>query len=493
MNSETIYRIEQRKNNFMKAPQDHIGQRLNFAVHLRKNKRQQAVIKYREKNINSELQAGKEEITIKGRLEFSFGAIEKLLNFIDQNNCKMVLNQILIICQSNQDLKILDFPNLVLRFTDFLDSIYEDEISEIAMTILMVLTSKISYNPMLYIDSLDLNKLVLCLNENKPKTSVKVFKTFADLASDCSEMREKIISLGIHKKLINYSYQTNNIKCLRITSEFIKSLAIDQKTLPHEVFELCLATTKKFLMIKKTKITINSLTALSLFCRENLRKIQAVINLGILDDILKLCLHKNKQIQEASIYIIGNISYGDPPQINELIEHNIFNYLIKTIDSHSNSVRKETVYIISNIIASGNKYLQYLLEHEIIDKLICKLEVDDYHFIKELSFVFYNSSHLANYRNFRVFVDKKVFYFIKGPLCSVNPVSIVNCLKFIIAVLKVYGENDSMEAIESMEYTQCIDVVESLCNNPNTTVQMIAEDILEFFKKDMAYEFSWNY
>lgn len=160
-----------------------------------------------------------------------------------------------------------------------------------------------------------------------------------------------------------------------------------------------------------------------------------------------------------------------------------------TIDSQLASVRKESAYILSNIIASGSQYLQYLLEHEIIDKLIRKLEVEDYHFIRELSFVFYNSSHLGNYRNLRVFVDKKVFYFIKKPLCNMNPVSVLNYLKFIIAVLEVYEENNSTEAVESMEYTQCIDVVESLFNNPNAVVQMLVGDILEFFRKDMIMEY----
>lgn len=489
MSYVTLDRIEQRKNNFMKAPQDHIEQRLNFAVHLRKNKRKQAVLKYREKIINSELQTRKEDIAINRNKEFSPCAIEKLLNSIDPNNCKRILNQINIMCNSEQAIKIFEFPGLILRLMQFLDVIYEDQISAICMKILMTLTSKMSDNPMLYIDALDLKKLVLCLNVNKPKTTIKVFKIFADLSSECPEIREKLIALNIHKKLIQYSNQSNNIKYIRITSEFIKSLAIDQNTLPHEVFELCMATTKKFLMLKNTKIIANSLSALNLLCKENIRKIQAVLNLDILGDILKLCLHKKKEIQEAAIFVIGNVSFGDTPQINELIEHNIFNYLIYTIDSQLTSVRKESAYIISNIIASGNKYLQYLLEHEIVDKLIRKLEVEDYHFIGELSFVFYNSSHLGNYRNLRVFVDKKIFYFIKRPLCNMNPVSVLNYLKFIIAILKVYEENDSTEAVESMEYTQCIDVVESLYNNPNTMVQMLVGNILEFFKKDMMMEY----
>lgn len=103
------------------------------------------------------------------------------------------------------------------------------------------------------------------------------------------------------------------------------------------------------------------------FITENYKEgIQELMEFDILEIIIKLLDCDVTQVQIICLRIIGNIAAGNANQTQQLIDLGLLDHLKTTIFSKKKIIRKETAWILSNIAAGTQKQVETLIAEEFL-------------------------------------------------------------------------------------------------------------------------------
>lgn len=483
MDFNTAARLENRKNEFMKMPEfRNVGEN-HFAISLRKENRNKLVKQRRkhqedEKVLETPVSVGENLIF----LSFS-DQINRLLAFsnVDIEGNIRNLKTIRRLCSKENNFQLLRYPAYVSALIPLLDLSIPDEISYLVLSIITKLLSGNSKTTRIAINLISLSEIRNAIHLTKPKTTEQAIWAFGNIAGDSAELRNLLLSTETHTFLIKLCVSGKNLPISKALSFFFMNLSRCQSSLPYQDFENILYILKIFLQSSDEDVLCNTLSALEVSSKENLKKIQMLLNANILSTILDLSLNPSLMISEFALRVVGNLSYGDNAQVQQLIDGKILDFLHCALNHGQAIVRKEALYSIGNIIANSAYFLQFIIEHPVCEAVIEKLKDTDYSVRKENSFVFYNISMLGIANQVKELVKKDVFVGLKHALRTSDPELLKNFLNFVVFALKSDKITCDSLCVDALESSGCIEIIETLQKHMNPVVYSQVAEVLKYF------------
>ena len=333
-----------------------------------------------------------------------------------------------------------------------------------------------------------LQTFVSAVNKSRPKSSAQAIWALGNIAGDGSELRTLLLKENIHKFLFHFAKENHRKLIQRPLSFFFMNISREQASLMYEDFEIIVAALKILLYSEDSETKGQCLFALGIICLDNPKRIQGILNLNILPVVLEYTRDLSITIHDPALKLIGNISIGDNGHVDCLFKANVLDYIDLAFENSSFKVKKEAVYIISNIIGTDLYCLQKVLDHPVILKVIDLLTINDLSVLKELSYVFYNIGFVGNIAQFKILIEKSVFYKMKYALNTLDATILKNFLHFIKTVLKFLEINKMDDYREVFLQSGCLEVIEGLQKHMNACVYELIVDIIKHFEHDEVIE-----
>lgn len=124
----------------------------------------------------------------------------------------------------------------------------------------------------------------------------------------------------------------------------------------------------KFLDINKKGIIKSCLRIIgNIACTDNANQTQKLLDLGVLDKMKYTLFNQSESIRQESAFIISNIAAGTQKQIETLIQQNFIQILYKIFINDKPKVKKEAIIAIANMTSVENgEYMKKIFEDNIL-------------------------------------------------------------------------------------------------------------------------------
>ena len=140
------------------------------------------------------------------------------------------------------------------------------------------------------------------------------------------------------------------------------------------------------------EVLADALWALSHLSDGKNNEIQAVIDSGVVQQLVVLLGHASPSVQTPALRTIGNIVTGDDLQTQIVLDSGALKSLLRLLNSHKQSIRKEACWTISNITAGNKDQIQHVIEQGLIPPLVELLAHASFDVKKEAAWAISNAT-----------------------------------------------------------------------------------------------------
>ena len=227
-----------------------------------------------------------------------------------------------------------------------------------------------------------LSKILVLLDSKIERIKIQAIWLIGNLVYDSAQIRDTLLKEKAFDKLVTILDSTDNEEFIKQSIWAISNFFRVYPQPQYSMVKKCIEPIKN-IMINILQSDIEFLTSSSfiLFFMSD-RYVEArdyLLDIDIINIILKNLESDSESIQENCLRIIGNIASGNDDQTQRLIDMNVLGYLKKTIINKNKNLRIETAWILSNIAAGTPAQIETLIKEDIIPILdnIIKNDEDD--------------------------------------------------------------------------------------------------------------------
>lgn len=312
-----------------------------------------------------------------------------------------------------------------------------------------------------------------------------------NLANESSQIRDLLINEKIYDKILTIIASTNQKKLIKNCFWAIGNFFRIKPIMPYDIAKKCIKIiARNLFFLQDDKEFLYDACFILCFITENYKEgIKELMELEILENIIKLLDCNIPYIQITSLRLIGNIASGNANQTQKLIDLGLLSQLKKTIFNPKKSIRKETAWILSNIAAGTQKQVENLITEDFLLIFQKIIEFDEPDVMKECIWAMANLTNVKN-----PILMKKILE--QGILLTMN-----NCLMFddaknlavnleALGNLLFFGKNNKIDGVnpvvKEMERIGMVDLLEKLQTHPFEVVyEKSLKLLLEYF--DVQY------
>ena len=312
-----------------------------------------------------------------------------------------------------------------------------------------------------------------------------------NLANESSQIRDLLINEKIYDKILTIIASTNQKKLIKNCFWAIGNFFRIKPIMPYDIAKKCIKIiARNLFFLHDDKEFLYDECFILCFITENYKEgIKELMELEILENIIKLLDCNIPYIQITSLRLIGNIASGNANQTQKLIDLGLLSQLKKTIFNPKKSIRKETAWILSNIAAGTQKQVENLITEDFLLIFQKIIEFDEPDVMKECIWAMANLTNVKN-----PILMKKILE--QGILLTMN-----NCLMFddaknlavnleALGNLLFFGKNNKIDGVnpvvKEMERIGMVDLLEKLQTHPFEVVyEKSLKLLLEYF--DVQY------
>ena len=292
-----------------------------------------------------------------------------------------------------------------------------------------------------------------------------------NLANESSQIRDLLINEKIYDKILTIIASTNQKKLIKNCFWAIGNFFRIKPIMPYDIAKKCIKIiARNLFFLQDDKEFLYDACFILCFITENYKEgIKELMELEILENIIKLLDCNIPYIQITSLRLIGNIASGNANQTQKLIDLGLLSQLKKTIFNPKKSIRKETAWILSNIAAGTQKQVENLITEDFLLIFQKIIEFDEPDVMKECIWAMANLTNVKN-----PILMKKILE--QGILLTMN-----NCLMFddaknlavnleALGNLLFFGKNNKIDGVnpvvKEMERIGMVDLLEKLQTHP---------------------------
>jgi len=306
-----------------------------------------------------------------------------------------------------------------------------------------------------------------------------------NIAGDSARCRDLVLQANALHPVLEQTKKNNKISMMRNATWTLSNFCRSKPAPELQVIEPVLGAIAELLYKSDVEVLTDACWALSYFSEGDSKRIQCVIDSGVVSRMVVLLGHNNPLVQTPALRVLGNIVTGDDNQTQIAIRCGALHALKEMLNHQKKGIRKEACWTISNITAGNKEQIQEVINSGLIAPLVDMLKVADFEVKKEVCWVISNATSGGSEDQIRGIVNEGAI----PPLCDMldqrDPKLIMIALEALENILRV-GLKDSNTGINpycaTIEACGGLDKVEKLQNADYTAeCNDQAQKVLSYF------------
>uniref|UniRef100_A0A7N8WRK9 Importin subunit alpha n=1 Tax=Mastacembelus armatus TaxID=205130 RepID=A0A7N8WRK9_9TELE len=281
-----------------------------------------------------------------------------------------------------------------------------------------------------------------------------------NIIGDGPQCRDYVISLGVVKPLLSFINPSIPITFLRNVTWVIVNLCRNKDPPPpmETVQEVCVCL---------------------YFCQ-----IQMVIDSGVVPFLVPLLSHQEVKVQTAALRAVGNIVTGTDEQTQVVLNCDVLSHFPNLLTHPKEKINKEAVWFLSNITAGNQQQVQAVIDAGLIPMIIHQLAKGDFGTQKEAAWAISNLTISGRKDQVEFLVEQNVI----PPFCNLLSVKDSQVVQVVLDGLKnilIMAGDEASTIAEIIEECGGLEKIENLQQHENEDIYKLAFEIIDqYFSGD---------
>ncbi|KAG7215611.1 hypothetical protein INR49_022137 [Caranx melampygus] len=212
-----------------------------------------------------------------------------------------------------------------------------------------------------------------------------------NIIGDGPQCRDYVISLGVVKPLLSFISPSIPITFLRnVTWVMVNLCRHKDPPPPMETIQEILPALCVLIHHTDVSILVDTVWALSYLTDAGNEQIQMVIDSGIVPYLVPLLSHQEVKVQTAALRAVGNIVTGTDEQTQVVLNCDALSHFPALLTHPKEKINKEAVWFLSNITAGNQQQVQAVIDAKLVPMIIHLLDKGDFGTQKEAAWAISN-------------------------------------------------------------------------------------------------------
>uniref|UniRef100_A0A8C7TN40 Importin subunit alpha n=1 Tax=Oncorhynchus mykiss TaxID=8022 RepID=A0A8C7TN40_ONCMY len=212
-----------------------------------------------------------------------------------------------------------------------------------------------------------------------------------NIIGDGPQCRDYVISLGVVKPLLSFISPSIPITFLRnVTWVMVNLCRHKDPPPPMETIQEILPALCVLIHHTDVNILVDTVWALSYLTDAGNEQIQMVIDSGIVPNLVPLLSHQEVKVQTAALRAVGNIVTGTDEQTQVVLNCDALGHFPSLLTHPKEKINKEAVWFLSNITAGNQQQVQAVIDANLVPMIIHLLDKGDFGTQKEAAWAISN-------------------------------------------------------------------------------------------------------
>lgn len=307
-----------------------------------------------------------------------------------------------------------------------------------------------------------------------------------NIAGDCSDFRDHVLKMGVADAIVFVLKSSQeNLPLMQTTSWLLSILCKDVREVDYERLVPTIPLVRDLLKHWDNDLVAQFAWSLASLSFGNFDRVNIMIDYNVPAYIIPL-LSRGDQLIKPALQVIGNIVTADEVPTQVMIDLGIIDQVVKLLDSPNESIRRRSCWILSNITAGSVSQIQSVLDKNPFPKLFRLLADNGIRTKMEICWIMRNVTRGSSYRQITFMVGQGAIEKICVALSIPNDEIVKVCLDTLEAIL-YSGDSESKstglpnEMALIVEKNNGIEVLETLLSHDNIPIYRKTFEILESF------------